>query len=112
MKTEVNIAVPSRRSVGKRGTAYVLLGLFALVARALVPGCGRCDAADFSLQLDAEAGGGAVGGLMASAIGGLLMMFADWCGRMVMFPNQIPVGLQATFIGAPYFIWLLRRQGR
>lgn len=51
-------------------------------------------------------------GLMASAIGGLLMMFADWCGRMVMFPNQIPAGLLATFIGAPYFIWLLRRQGR
>lgn len=51
-------------------------------------------------------------GLMASAIGGILMMFADWCGRMVMFPNQIPAGLLATFIGAPYFIWLLRRQGR
>lgn len=51
-------------------------------------------------------------GLMASAIGGLLMMFADWCGHMVMFPNQIPAGLLATFIGAPYFIWLLRRQGR
>ncbi len=32
MKTEVNVAVPSRRSVGKRGTAYVLLGLFALAA--------------------------------------------------------------------------------
>lgn len=61
MKTEVNIAVPSRRSVGKRGTSYVLLALFALVGRALVLGCGRCDAADFSLQLDAAAGGGAVG---------------------------------------------------
>ena len=51
-------------------------------------------------------------GLMASAIGGILMMFADWCGRMILFPNQIPAGLLATFIGAPYFIWLLRRQGR
>lgn len=34
--------------------------------------------------------------LMASAIRGILIMFADWCGRMVMFPNQIPNGLLAT----------------
>ena len=45
-------------------------------------------------------------------IGGFLMMFADWCGRMVMFPYQIPAGLLATFIGAPYFIFLLRKQAR
>jgi ABC-type Fe3+-siderophore transport system permease subunit len=48
--------------------------------------------------------------LMATLIGGLLMVFADWCGRMVFFPNQIPAGLLATFIGAPYFIYLLRKQ--
>ncbi len=50
--------------------------------------------------------------IAAALIGGALMLFADWCGRMVMFPNQIPAGLLATFIGAPYFIFLLRRQGR
>ncbi|HEI8868181.1 Fe(3+)-hydroxamate ABC transporter permease FhuB [Serratia sp. AKBS12] len=48
--------------------------------------------------------------LIAAMLGGLLMMFADWCGRMVMFPNQIPAGLLATFIGAPYFVYLLRKQ--
>ncbi|WON77899.1 Fe(3+)-hydroxamate ABC transporter permease FhuB [Serratia sp. UGAL515B_01] len=46
----------------------------------------------------------------AAVIGGILMVFADWCGRMVMFPYQIPAGLLATFIGAPYFIYLLRKQ--
>lgn len=50
--------------------------------------------------------------IMACALGGILMLFADWCGRMLIFPDQIPAGLLATFIGAPYFIWLLRRQGR
>ena len=47
--------------------------------------------------------------LMAGLLGGGLMLFADWCGRMLAFPDQIPAGLMATFIGAPYFIWLLRR---
>ncbi|RLM22119.1 Fe3+-hydroxamate ABC transporter permease FhuB [Brenneria alni] len=46
----------------------------------------------------------------AALIGGVLMVIADWCGRMVLFPNQIPAGLLATFIGAPYFVYLLRKQ--
>lgn len=50
--------------------------------------------------------------LMAALLGGLLMVFADWCGRMVIFPYQIPAGLLATFIGAPYFVYLLRKQAR
>ncbi|TKI07868.1 Fe(3+)-hydroxamate ABC transporter permease FhuB [Martelella alba] len=48
----------------------------------------------------------------AAIIGAALMLAADWCGRIVMFPNQIPAGLLATFIGAPYFVFLLRRQGK
>nr|WP_315290752.1 Fe(3+)-hydroxamate ABC transporter permease FhuB [Serratia proteamaculans] len=48
--------------------------------------------------------------VIAALLGGLLMVFADWCGRMVMFPYQIPAGLLATFIGAPYFVYLLRKQ--
>lgn len=48
--------------------------------------------------------------VIAALLGGLLMLFADWCGRMVMFPYQIPAGLLATFIGAPYFVYLLRKQ--
>lgn len=50
--------------------------------------------------------------MVASILGGLLMVFADWCGRMFLFPNQIPAGLLATFIGAPYFIYLLRKQAK
>jgi ferric hydroxamate transport system permease protein len=49
---------------------------------------------------------------IAAILGGLLMIFADWCGRMLLFPNQIPAGLLATFIGAPYFVYLLRKQGQ
>lgn len=48
--------------------------------------------------------------MVASILGGVLMVLADWCGRMLIFPSQIPAGLLATFIGAPYFIYLLRKQ--
>ena len=50
--------------------------------------------------------------VMSTLVGGLLLVFADWCGRMIMFPYQIPAGLLSTFIGAPYFIYLLRKQSR
>lgn len=50
--------------------------------------------------------------VISALAGGILLVFADWCGRMVQFPYQIPAGLLSTFIGAPYFIYLLRKQSR
>ena len=50
--------------------------------------------------------------VMSALVGGIMLVFADWCGRMVLFPYQIPAGLLSTFIGAPYFIYLLRKQSR
>ncbi|PHM37966.1 iron-hydroxamate transporter permease subunit [Xenorhabdus mauleonii] len=50
--------------------------------------------------------------VMGMLLGGSLMLLADWCGRMLLFPYQIPAGLLAAFIGVPYFIVLLRRQAR
>ncbi|WP_407704365.1 Fe(3+)-hydroxamate ABC transporter permease FhuB [Winslowiella arboricola] len=47
--------------------------------------------------------------VIAALLGGALMVFADWCGRMMSFPDQIPAGLLATFFGAPYFVYLLRK---
>ncbi len=47
--------------------------------------------------------------VMAALLGAVLMVFADWCGRMMSFPDQIPAGLLATFFGAPYFVYLLRK---
>ena len=50
--------------------------------------------------------------VISALMGGLLLVFADWYGRMLMFPYQVPAGLLSTFIGAPYFIYLLRKQSR
>jgi iron complex transport system permease protein len=45
----------------------------------------------------------------AALIGALVMVLADWLGRNVLFPWQVPAGLLATLIGAPYFLVLMRR---
>ncbi|MDN7430557.1 Fe(3+)-hydroxamate ABC transporter permease FhuB [Burkholderia sp. AU45388] len=47
--------------------------------------------------------------LIAALIGGLLMVAADWLGRNLLFPQQLPAGILATLIGGPYLFWLLRR---
>lgn len=53
--------------------------------------------------------GGATFLFAAALIGADLLMLADWLGRTVAFPYQIPVGFFASLVGGPYLIWLLRR---
>lgn len=43
----------------------------------------------------------------ASLIGCCLMIVADWVGRNLLFPDQIPAGLIATLIAAPYMLVLM-----
>lgn len=48
------------------------------------------------------------GGAMAA---GLLMLVADWLGRMIAFPYQIPAGLIAVLVGAPALVIVLMKGG-
>ncbi|MBA8879013.1 Fe(3+)-hydroxamate ABC transporter permease FhuB [Phyllobacterium myrsinacearum] len=51
--------------------------------------------------------------LFASAvIGGLILVSADWMGRTLIFPWQIPAGLLAAFAGGPYFMVLMLKDRR
>lgn len=45
--------------------------------------------------------------IVTALLGGLLLLFADFIGRVVIYPNEIPSGLVVSIIGAPYFLWLL-----
>lgn len=38
-----------------------------------------------------------------------LMLLADWLGRQILYPQEIPAGLVASLIGGIYLIWGLRR---
>ena len=46
----------------------------------------------------------------AALLGGLIMVGADWLGRIVLFPRQIPAGLVATLVGVPVLMWLVARK--
>ncbi|WP_336232223.1 Fe(3+)-hydroxamate ABC transporter permease FhuB [Thalassospira sp. CH_XMU1458] len=48
----------------------------------------------------------------AALIGAALMVAADWLGRMLFFPWEIPAGLMAAIIAGPIMVWLLMRVGR
>jgi iron complex transport system permease protein len=51
--------------------------------------------------------------LPVSLLGGAAMMVvADLLSRTVISPNEIPVGVVTTFVGAPLFVYLLRRGRR
>lgn len=48
--------------------------------------------------------------LPASAItGAALLTAADVIGRVVARPSEVDVGIVTAFIGAPFFIWIVRR---
>lgn len=51
--------------------------------------------------------------LPASALaGGLLLVVVDIGARLILAPTEVPVGLLTAVVGAPFFLWLLRRSGR
>ena len=45
----------------------------------------------------------------AALIGAGLMLVADFGARMAGFPYELPLGLFASLIGAPWLIWLMMR---
>ena len=47
--------------------------------------------------------------LAAAAIAVIAMVFADWLGRQIVYPYEIPAGLMATLLGGAYFFRLMRK---
>ncbi|MEZ9083012.1 Fe(3+)-hydroxamate ABC transporter permease FhuB [Vibrio harveyi] len=47
--------------------------------------------------------------LCAALLGAGVMLLADWMGRQVLYPQEIPAGLVASLIGGLYLMWGLRR---
>jgi iron complex transport system permease protein len=41
--------------------------------------------------------------------GASLLLFTDVAARTLMAPQEIPVGILTALIGAPFFLWILRR---
>jgi iron complex transport system permease protein len=48
----------------------------------------------------------------AGLLGGVFLVGADLAARLVLAPSEVPVGIVTAIIGAPFFIYLLRRSRR
>ncbi|MGI5876858.1 MAG: FecCD family ABC transporter permease [Dethiobacteria bacterium] len=49
--------------------------------------------------------------LPASAVsGGIFLVWADIVARVILLPSEIPVGIITAFLGAPFFMYLLRKR--
>jgi len=46
----------------------------------------------------------------AALIGGALMVSADFLGRTLVSPYQIPAGLVSAMIGAPFLMFMMRKR--
>ncbi|WP_312794291.1 iron ABC transporter permease [Tianweitania sp.] len=42
--------------------------------------------------------------------GASLLLLADIVGRIIARPSELDVGIVTAFVGAPFFIWIVRRQ--
>ncbi|UKS26408.1 iron chelate uptake ABC transporter family permease subunit [Paenibacillus sp. HWE-109] len=49
---------------------------------------------------------------LAALIGADLMLLGDLLGRVLIIPREVPVGIMTAVIGAPYFLYLLRKERR
>lgn len=48
----------------------------------------------------------------SALFGAAFLVVADLAARSVLAPRELPIGVVTAFVGAPFFAWLLVRQGR
>ncbi|MEM9775260.1 MAG: iron ABC transporter permease [Chloroflexota bacterium] len=44
----------------------------------------------------------------SAVAGGILIVLADSIGRIILRPQEVPIGVMLAFVGAPFFIYLAR----
>jgi iron complex transport system permease protein len=49
---------------------------------------------------------------LATALGAAFLVLADLAARTLVSPSELPVGIVTSFAGAPFFLYLLRRERR
>ena len=49
---------------------------------------------------------------VSALLGGTFVTLCDWLSRLVFAPYELPVGIMMSFLGAPFFIWLLLQKKR
>lgn len=50
--------------------------------------------------------------VIAALLGGILLAGADWLGRVVMIPKELPSGIVTALLGAPYLLYLMGKTNK
>ncbi|GAA0469824.1 iron-hydroxamate transporter permease subunit [Paractinoplanes deccanensis] len=103
---------PRILGVRREGTRLLLLTIAAITAATSVIAIGVVGFVGLVAPHLARTLAGARHGRVipvAMLLGALLVSIADTLGRTLIAPSQIPAGLMMALVGAPYFVWLLRR---
>lgn len=45
-------------------------------------------------------------------LGAIFLVWVDVLARVAVAPEELPVGVVTSFLGAPFFLWLMRRKAR
>ncbi|WP_200801588.1 FecCD family ABC transporter permease [Bacillus sinesaloumensis] len=45
---------------------------------------------------------------LSALLGGIFVIWADVAARMVIAPEELPIGILTALVGGPFFIWLLK----
>lgn len=73
-----------------------LIGFVGLVAPHLARALGRCTHGPLVL--------------LSTLVGGLLLMVADIAARLLIAPQELPVGVLTAVLGGLYLLWLMHRR--
>jgi len=46
---------------------------------------------------------------LSTLTGGVVLLAADAVARTILAPRELPVGIITAIVGAPFFLYLLRR---
>ncbi|WP_433825245.1 FecCD family ABC transporter permease [Actinoplanes sp. CA-015351] len=104
------------RGLGLRlqGAQLAVVVVAAALAAAAVAAAGPIEFVAFVVpQIALRLCGGSRPPLVASAVlGAFLVVGCDLLARIVVAPEELPVGLLTAMVGTPYLLWLLVRRSR
>ena len=49
---------------------------------------------------------------VSALLGGILVVWVDVAARLLIAPEELPVGILTSIIGGPIFIWMLKKSNR
>ncbi|QAS53524.1 FecCD family ABC transporter permease [Halobacillus litoralis] len=49
---------------------------------------------------------------VSALLGGILVVWTDVAARLIIAPEELPIGVLTAIFGGPFFIWLLKRNSR